>query len=270
MLAYGRYLLGALILTASMATGTRGNGIDAVMEFDTGHPLGRHVLEVGVETPLRISVMNTIAGAWPIAAVRFEFDNPDGHLSWDLRGPDDTSFTEDDGFVWESGLDEPPYSARIDPPLTLNLEFFSPDAVHVPAHGTVLLATLMITADRLGESTFSSQDPVLLWPRERPIRVDQESLRVTLLVVPEPSTFGMLGTGGFWLVIRNRRSRRRSGSHCRDPGNHRARFSQDRQQEKTLHRVPHPSLQVKDGGLICRKAGMARPTCLMLEKVNSP
>ncbi len=179
--------------------------IHAALEYDTGHPLGPHVLDVGVETPLQISVRNLTGGPRLIEGVRFGFENPDGHLSWDLTGPDGIAFTPDDGFVWESGLAEPPYSAMIDPPSTVNFES-SPDAVAVPAYGTVLLGTLEVTAQQIGEWTIRTNEPVIAWMDTGSQILDAASLEARLVVIPEPAAFGLLATGAAWLLARRRRS----------------------------------------------------------------
>ena len=105
---------------------------DVIIEYDTGHPLGPHFLDLGVETPVEISIRDTSGLEWPLLAVFFDFGNPGGELLWDFDGSDNTPFTGDDGFSWESGLDDPVfYSAIIVPPSTV--AFYLIAALRVPA-----------------------------------------------------------------------------------------------------------------------------------------
>jgi hypothetical protein len=115
------------------------------------------------------------------------------------------AFTPDDGFVWESGLAEPPYSAMIDPPSTVNFES-SPDAVAVPAYGTVLLGTLEVNAQQIGEWTIRTNEPVIAWMDTGSQILDPASLEAGLVVIPEPAAFGLLATGAAWFLARRHRS----------------------------------------------------------------
>ncbi len=192
-------LLTTLALTTLLATASAGE-FDAAIEYDTGHPLGPHFLELGVETPLRIRVVDRIGGgAWPIWAVGFDFENPEGLLDWDILGPDGKPFTPDDGFIWESGFDEDPYTVALTPPLAVDLSM-GIDEITVPNNGSVLLATLLITGNAIGNETLIAGEGIVAWPFEIPLNVDSTTWQVELTVVPEPGTVILIVLGSILLL----------------------------------------------------------------------
>jgi len=76
----------ALFATSALAA-------DYEFVLDTGHPWGPNYLELGVETPIAISIRHNGNQTAPlrIGGIVFDFKNPEGGLFWDLDGPDDAS-----------------------------------------------------------------------------------------------------------------------------------------------------------------------------------
>lgn len=186
----------------------------AVLEYNTVNGLGPHELAVGQPTQMRISLRDVSGKVWGIGAVIFDFEAPNGGLTWDLNGPDDVDFTEDDGFVWQSGLDglDDEYFATVDPPQSVFSGLHGSDAVQVPANGLVRLATIEIIANDKGDFLFVAGVPdgmiFTTWLPSVPI-VDGTH-QVTLTVVPEPDTLAMLGLAVLLPVALRRRGRART------------------------------------------------------------
>lgn len=207
-------LYAAMILGCWSAT-TAG---DVILEYDTGHPLGPHVLDIGVETPVQISVTDRTGELWWIAAVLFDFVAPFGGLTWDLNGPDDIDFTEDDDLAWEIYYDY----ATVDPPVAVYFcDIGGPPCGDnlVSAYETVLLATLMLNATHTGLASLVVGDVkkgIIFDVTTFGIMVVEDGTeQVTFLVVPECGTLVVLSVATF-LSGRRRRWR----SNVARPGTH--------------------------------------------------
>ena len=187
-------LIGVAILTASLPAVAPA---DVILEYDTGHPLGPHFLTVDEETPLQISVTDRTGEQWGVGGVLFGFIAPSGGLTWDLNGPDNIDFSEDDDFTWPCYFFYPcsfDYFANVDPAGTGFVGFSSKQAVQVPANGTVLLATLTLGPTELGDSTLKVDDiekAVILDASTFVEMIIEDSTgQVTLTVIPRGDADG--------------------------------------------------------------------------------
>lgn len=125
---------------------------------------------------------------------------PDGGLYYDVDGPDNTDFTEDDGWIWHNGLAvEPPsgiFDAQVNPPETAYVGTSASPFVVLP-NDRLLAATLDITGSELGVfRLIPSHQHFDDSFREILIK---EGAEPVFHVIPEPGTllllaFGVIGT----------------------------------------------------------------------------
>lgn len=159
------------------------------VEIDTGHPMGRHVLDVGVETPIRVGFSTTFEGGLPaeIGLAVVDFSSSSDQLSWDYDGADDEPFTSDDGFVWDEKFNNPNlWAIGLDPP---TLASFGP-AVILPIPGSVELATFYVTAESVGQFDLSVDAILDVGLFGGFVFIEDE---ITMLnVVPEPAMIGYM------------------------------------------------------------------------------
>ena len=183
---------------------------DYVVEYN---PLT--IPQVGVPTPIEISLFNGSGADLAIGGLVFDFAAPGGGLTWNLDGPDDIGFTPDDDFIWEPWLDgsaHPVYAtndyfATIDPPQTAFLSSSDLFAVSVPAGTSQRVATLIVTGLAEGVFPFVAGDPQQILTGG--VDLNFEALPVAgaetqITVVPEPATLGLLGLGGLMFLRRRR------------------------------------------------------------------
>jgi len=80
----------ALTLCGMLASAA---GAAQVFVLDTGHPDGPNVLQLGVETEVRIMINKDGPTTAPliIGGIVFDFSSPNGALNWDLDGDDNAS-----------------------------------------------------------------------------------------------------------------------------------------------------------------------------------